>query len=77
MSIDIPLNQKGFFSNNNSINKYLEEIQKEISDDGKIIIRESGTEPKIRIMVEHKSIEKLQQIISSAEQLIKKLIRKD
>lgn len=44
-------------------------LQKQIK--GRILIRPSGTEPKIRIMVEDEDNEKVQNMINKIEELIK------
>ena len=49
-----------------------EEISKEISDNGRISLRESGTEPVVRIMVESQSVEKCNAYIDKIYNVIKK-----
>jgi phosphoglucosamine mutase len=41
----------------------LQEAEAEIKDNGKVIIRPSGTEPLIRIMVQHDSLRKAQSLV--------------
>lgn len=53
------------------LNKF-EEINKEIGDDGRAILRMSGTEPLIRIMLECETIEKCDFYINSIYTVIKK-----
>jgi len=76
-SIDILPSQKGLVSKSTDLKKYLEKIQKEILADGRIVVRESGTEPKIRIMAEHKDPEKLQKLIVDTTNTIKKFIERN
>ena len=46
------------------------EAQKEINGCGRVVIRPSGTEPVVRIMVQHESIRKAEAL---AKQLAKRL----
>jgi len=48
-------------------------LQKQIK--GRILIRPSGTEPKIRIMVEDEDNEKVQNLINKIEELIKQKLK--
>ncbi len=49
----------------------VEEISEKLGDDGRILFRESGTEPLMRVMVEAGDLETCQQYVSSVVELIK------
>ncbi|HHT67329.1 MAG TPA: phosphoglucosamine mutase [Erysipelotrichaceae bacterium] len=49
-----------------------EEINKEISDNGRALLRQSGTEPVVRIMVENSTLEKCNEYIDRIYNVIKK-----
>ena len=53
------------------LNKF-EEINKEIGDEGRTLLRESGTEPVVRIMIEINSKEKCEEYIERIYNVIKK-----
>lgn len=70
-TINITSHQKGILSINANINKYLDSLKKNLGESGRIVVRESGTEPKIRIMVEHKNIDEIDGIIENIVKTIK------
>ncbi|MBR0423197.1 MAG: phosphoglucosamine mutase [Clostridia bacterium] len=67
----IESSQKGLLSKNKNINKYIAETTKKLDSKGRIVLRESGTEPKIRIMFEHEDESKLDGLINEAKEIIK------
>ena len=46
-------------------------IADEIGDDGRIILRKSGTENLIRVMVEHKNPDKCKQYLDKIAELVR------
>ena len=44
--------KKNSFSENEEINKKIEELEEEFSGNGRVLIRASGTEPLVRVMIE-------------------------
>ncbi len=50
-------NKKNEYENDKDIQEMIQEIKNEFSNDGRVIIRPSGTEPLIRVMIEGKEIE--------------------
>ena len=57
--------------NDTDINKLIDAIQLELGDEGRILVRPSGTEPLIRVMVEAKSDEICHQQVYRVVDLIK------
>jgi len=60
-------NSKEFINNNHSNFKKVEEL---LSEDGRIFVRESGTQSMVRILIEHKS----SSILDNAEKIIKSIL---
>lgn len=64
--VKIELSQKGLLKNNEKIQEYIKNATAKLGSSGRILIRESGTEPKIRIMVECLDEKKLDSLIEGA-----------
>lgn len=64
--VKIELSQKGLLKNNEKIQEYIKNATAKLGSSGRILIRESGTEPKIRIMVECLDEKKLDSLIEEA-----------
>ncbi len=70
-TIDILPGQKGALKNNDKIQDYIKNLKEKIGNKGKAVIRESGTEPKIRVMIEHENTEMLNTLMEEAINNIK------
>lgn len=66
----INVSQKGTLEKNESIKKYISDKTDQLGSSGRIVIRESGTEPKIRIMFEHENENILDTLIAEAKSII-------
>lgn len=62
-NILIDLNQRGIIKRSEDLLEYLNALKEKMGEKGRIVVRESGTEPKIRVMVEHQDTKKLNEII--------------
>ena len=68
---NITVKDKNVVLNDNDINKAIEEVKDLLSDNGRILVRPSGTEPLIRVMVEAKTQEICKEYVSKIIELIK------
>ena len=60
------------FENNQQVRSRLEDVERSLIGKGRILIRRSGTENVIRLMVEHKEKNKLQETIDTCLSILKK-----
>ena len=70
--INIDADQCNDFQKNEHIKNRLEELQSSLSGEGRILIRRSGTENVIRVMVEHKEESKLKETVDTCVSILKK-----
>ena len=55
--VSVKVKDKKAFSDDTVITEYVAELSKKLGKDGRILVRESGTEPVIRVMAEAKTDE--------------------
>ena len=60
------------YSEDKEIQEEIKKLEKEFSGDGRVLIRTSGTEPLVRVMIEGKDLNKLQEKANSLAKLIEK-----
>ena len=69
---NIPVKDKESIINDPDVRELYRQVSDEIGDDGRILLRCSGTESLIRIMVEHQSIDKCKHYVDITRTLIRK-----
>ena len=69
---NVTVADKAAAQNDPDVKAAVAEVAARLSDTGRILVRESGTEPKIRVMVEAESMEVCQELVESVVAVIKK-----
>ena len=68
-------NKKSEYENDNDIKDMINKLQDEFSGEGRVVIRPSGTEPLIRVMIEGKDkkyiTEKAKEMVTIIEEKLK------
>lgn len=70
-TVNIELSQKGLLEKNIEIQKYLKETKEKLGSKAKLVVRESGTEPKIRVMAECNDDKFLENLVIETVDVIK------
>ena len=59
------MKDKNIILENNELIDLIQDLKEEIKDTGRILVRASGTEEKIRVMAEDKSIDTAKRVVDS------------
>ena len=68
-------NKKNNYKDDKEIQNKINEIEKEFSNDGRVVIRPSGTEPLIRVMIEGKDQGYITKKAKEVAELIEKRLK--
>lgn len=63
------------FDKNEKVKKAMETIEEEFAGNGRVLIRPSGTEPLVRIMIEGENIEYISKKANEMKQLIEENLK--
>ena len=69
---NVNVTDKAAAQNDPDVQAAVAEVAAKLGDTGRILVRESGTEPKIRVMVEAESMETCQSLVDSVVEVIKR-----
>ena len=67
--------KKNSYMDDEVVRKGIEELEQEFSQDGRVLIRTSGTEPLVRVMIEGKDIEKMDKAAKKLASLIEERLK--
>lgn len=69
--VNVRVNDKKTAREDNKVQEIIEKVAEELGEEGRILVRESGTEPVIRVMVEAKSHELCNSYVNSVVEVLK------
>ena len=72
---NITVNNKDEIMEKKEVLDYIDKTNKELDGVGRLLLRKSGTEPLIRIMVEHQTLKKCDEYIKDAEEFIAEYVK--
>lgn len=75
INVDVDSSKKYDYNKNKEINTALQEVEKEFSGKGRVLIRASGTEPKIRVMIEGKDKEYIREKAEEIARIIEQNLK--
>ena len=67
---NVRVSNKAVAQNNHAVKEAIKEVEKALGKDGRILVRESGTEPLVRVMVEAPSKEVCRDLAQSVVDVI-------
>ena len=71
INVKLPAQWKNAWKNDSEIESIIERLQLKLGSEGRILVRESGTEPLVRVMVEGKQFDLINQIALEIAEKIK------
>lgn len=69
--VNVEVEAKEDWADNSRIQRAVQEVETKLGDDGRVFVRASGTEPVIRIMVEGRDKNRLEEMANSIAEVVK------
>jgi len=74
VNVTIPNDKKRVWSENPTVMNHYKEIESKLADEGRILVRPSGTEPLVRVMIEGRHEEEIRKMANDLADTIKELL---
>lgn len=73
VNVKITPDKKGMWDKNTDVMNAIKEVEQTLGSDGRILVRESGTEPLVRVMIEGKNIDEITASANRVAELVEKM----
>ncbi|HET7658125.1 MAG TPA: phosphoglucosamine mutase [Bacillales bacterium] len=70
--LNVKVTDKNHVTENDAVHEAIEEVEKEMNGEGRILVRPSGTEPLVRVMVEAGTLEQCRGYVERVAEVIEK-----
>ena len=75
INVEVSNENKSKYNDNKNIQNTIKECELELNNTGRIVVRPSGTEPKIRVMMEGENIEQIERLAKKIANTIEKELK--
>lgn len=75
INVEVSNENKSKYNDNKNIQNTIKECELELNNTGRIVVRPSGTEPKIRVMIEGENIEQIERLAKKIASSIEKELK--
>ena len=72
VNVVVDNNKKNIWNKNNNIKDFIAQKEKEMEGLGRVLVRTSGTEPLVRVMVEGKEMNMVEKVVNEIAEVVKK-----
>jgi phosphoglucosamine mutase len=73
VNVKITADKKGMWDKNTAVTEKIAECEEKLGSLGRVLVRESGTEPLVRVMLEGKNISEITDYANEIAELVRKM----
>ena len=73
VNVRITADKKGLWDKTKAVTDKIAEVEGKLGDEGRVLVRESGTEPLVRVMLEGRNIDEITGYANEIAALVEKM----